>query len=100
VHYPTSHVFDSHASISDYVDLSGGVTERGNTSAIYVVRADGSVRVTGGWFRWNPDPQPGDTIVVPLKLERVSSLKLFTDVSTAVFQLAVTAAAIHAINVF
>jgi len=100
VHYPTSHVFDSHASISNYIDQSGGETERGNTSATYVVRADGSVRVTGGWFRWNPDPQPGDTIVVPLKLERVSSLKLFTDVTTAVFQLAVTAAAIHAINVF
>ena len=100
VHYPTSHVFDSHASISNYIKLSGGVSERGNRSAIYVVRADGSVRVAGGWFRWSPDPQPGDTIVVPLNVERVSGLKLFTDISTAVFQLAVTVAALHAIDVF
>lgn len=100
VHYPTSHLFESDLSLNNYIDRSGGVTERGNKSAIYVVRADGSVKVTGGWFHPNPDPEPGDTIVVPLKVERVSSLKLFTDVTTAVFQLAVTAAAIHAINVF
>jgi hypothetical protein len=37
---------------------------------------------------------------VPLNVERVSGLKLFTDISTAVFQLAVTVAALHAIDVF
>ena len=100
VHHPTSHLFDTRTSVSEYVSLSGGVTERGNTSAIYVVRADGSVRTTGHWFSWNPDPQPGDTIVVPLKVDRVSGLKLFTDVSTVIFQLAVTVAALNAIGVF
>lgn len=100
VHYPTSHLFDTRQSVKDYVKTSGGVTERGDKSAIYVVRADGSVRTTGGWFQFNPDPEPGDTIVVPLKVDRVSGLKLFTDISTAVFQLAVTVAALNAIGVF
>lgn len=100
VHYPTSHVFERGLSLSDYVDRSGGVTERGNDSAIYVVRADGSVDVTGGWFHRDPKPEPGDTIIVPVKVERISKLKLFTDMTTAIFQIGVTIAALHAINVF
>ncbi len=100
VYYPTSHLFDDRSSTSDYVDLSGGVTEKGNKRAIYVVRADGSVSVAGRWFRPDPNPAPGDTVIVPLKVDRVSGLKLFTDISTVVFQLAVTVAALNAIGVF
>jgi len=100
VYYPTSHLFSDRLSTSDYVDLSGGVTEKGNKGAMYVVRADGSVSVAGRWFRPDPNPAPGDTVIVPLKVDRVSSLKLFTDISTVVFQLAVTIAALNAIGVF
>jgi len=100
VYYPTSHLFSDRFSTSDYVNLSGGVTEKGNKRAMYVVRADGSVSVAGRWFRPNPDPAPGDTVIVPLKVDRVSSLKLFTDISTVVFQLAVTVAALNSIGVF
>jgi hypothetical protein len=100
VYYPTSHLFDDRLSTSDYVDLSGGVTEKGNKGAMYVVRADGSVNVAGRWFRPDPNPAPGDTVIVPLKVDRVSGLKLFTDISTVVFQLAVTVAALNAIGVF
>jgi len=100
VYYPTSHLFDDSSSISGYVDLSGGVTEKGNKRAIYVVHADGSVSVAGRWFRLDPNPAPGDTVIVPLKVDRVSGLKLFTDISTVVFQLAVTVAALNAIGVF
>jgi protein involved in polysaccharide export with SLBB domain len=100
VHYPTSHLFDKRASTSDYVDLSGGVTEKGNKRAIYVVHADGSVSVAGRWFRADPEPAPGDTVIVPLKVDRISSLKLFTDISTVIFQLAVTVAALNSIGIF
>jgi protein involved in polysaccharide export with SLBB domain len=100
VYHPTSHLFDSRLSASDYVRLSGGVTERGNRRAIYVVRADGAVSPPNGWFGTHDDLGPGDTVVVPVKVDRVSSLKLFTDISTILFQLAVTAAALDAIGVF
>ena len=98
VYYPTSHLSDAELSSSDYIRLSGGVKEKGNKKAIYVVHAGGSVSSPRRWFGGSVEVGPGDTIVVPLKVDRVSKLKLFKDVSTILFQLAVTAAALDTIN--
>lgn len=99
-YYPTSHVYVSGYTRDQYVRLSGGITERGNKRAVYVVHADGSVSPPSGWFGRDVDVGPGDTIIVPLKVDRVSNLKLFTDISTVLYQLAVTAAALDVIGVF
>lgn len=99
VYYPTSHLHVASHSRDEYIRLSGGVTERGNKRAIYVVHADGSVSPPRRWFADSIDVGPGDTVIVPLKVDRVSNLKLFTDISTILFQLAVTAAALGAIGV-
>jgi protein involved in polysaccharide export with SLBB domain len=100
VYHPTAHVYTRDLRRDEYVRLSGGVTERGNKGAVYVVHADGSVTPPIGWFNSNVDVGPGDTIVVPLKVDRVSSLKVATDVSQIVFQLAVAVAAMNAIGIF
>ncbi len=99
VYYPTSHLHVAENSRDAYIRLSGGVTERGNKRAIYVVHADGSVSPPRRWFANHIDVGPGDTVIVPLKVDRVSNLKLFTDISTILFQLAVTTAALDAIGV-
>lgn len=99
VYYPTSHVYVNDRGRDDYVSQSGGVTERGNKRAIYVVHADGSVSPPRGWFGREVGVGPGDTIIVPVKVDRIGNLKLFTDISTILFQLAVTAAALDAIGV-
>jgi protein involved in polysaccharide export with SLBB domain len=100
VYYPTSHIHTENRDRDDYVQQSGGITEKGNKRAIYVVHADGSVSAPGGWFSPSPDVGPGDTIVVPLKVYRLSGLKIFTDVSQVFYQLAVSAAALKVLNVF
>lgn len=100
VYYPTSHVYVSDRARDEYVRHSGGVNERGNKRAVYVVHADGSVSPPRGWFAAETAVGPGDTIIVPVKVERIGNLKLFTDVSTILFQLAVTAAALNAVGVF
>lgn len=101
VYYPTSHLFNRRHDTDDYVRMSGGVSERGNAGAIYVVHADGSVSPpASGWFARATGMGPGDTIVVPLKVDRVSSLKLATDISQIFYQFAVSAAALKALNVF
>jgi polysaccharide export outer membrane protein len=100
VYHPTAHVYNKELRRDEYVQLSGGVTERGNKSATYVVHADGSVTPPIGWFNNDVDVGPGDTIVVPLKVDRVSSLKVATDVSQIIFQLAVAVAAMNAIGIF
>lgn len=100
VYYPTSHVYARGLTRDDYVQQSGGVTERGNKRAVYVVHADGSVSPPSGWFGDDVSVGPGDTVIVPVKVDRIGNLKLFTDISTILYQLAVTAAALHSINVF
>jgi len=99
VYYPTSHLHVAGHSRDEYIRLSGGVTERGNKKAVYVVHADGSVSPPRRWFANSIDVGPGDTVIVPLKVDRISNLKLFTDISTILFQLAVTTAALDAIGV-
>jgi len=100
VHFPTSHVFIPDRTHDEYVRLSGGITERGNKRAVYVVHADGSVSPPRGWFAPDIAVGAGDTVIVPVKVDRIGNLKLFTDVSTILFQLSVTAAALNSVGVF
>lgn len=100
VYYPTSHVYVDGRTRDDYVRKSGGITERGNKSAVYVVHADGSVSPPRRWFESDLAVGPGDTVIVPIKVDRVGNLKLFTDISTILFQLSVTAAALNSAGVF
>jgi len=55
-----------------YLNRAGGVTQSGKKSAVYVVRADGSVVGHGGrWFSGDAKSvrlKPGDAIVVPEKI--------------------------------
>jgi protein involved in polysaccharide export with SLBB domain len=92
----TSHLYDPSLGRSDYVEKSGGLTPRGDKGRIYVVRADGSVVTKSGnnWFANGTEIRPGDTIVVPLDTERMRPLPFWTAVTTIVYNLAVSAAAV------
>jgi polysaccharide export outer membrane protein len=96
VQSPTSHLYTAGLGRQDYIELSGGVTQRADKSRIYVVRADGSVVNAGrAWFSAGGDIQPGDTIVVPLDAERMRALPLWTAVTTIIYNLAVAVAAVN-----
>jgi polysaccharide biosynthesis/export protein len=98
VHSATSHLYDGALSRDDYVMLSGGFTNRADQRRVYVIKANG--QVTGAsssrWFRAN-DTQiaPGDTIVVPMDVERMRPLPLWTAVTQIIFNLAVAVAAVN-----
>jgi len=94
VYFPTSHLHVKGSGRDDYIAKSGGVTERGGSRYVYVVHADGSVSAAGGWFSSGPRIGPGDTIVVPVKVNRYSTLKLAGDVTQILYQLALAAAAL------
>jgi polysaccharide export outer membrane protein len=97
----TSHLFDSSLGLDDYIGLSGGMTRKADKSHIYLVRANGSVVAGSGGSRFfrhdGAAVRPGDTIVVPLNAEQIRALPLWTAVSTIVFNLAIAAAAVHAV---
>jgi polysaccharide biosynthesis/export protein len=97
VQSPTSHLFAETLGRGDYIEMSGGTTQRADKSRIYVVRADGSV-VSGGhaWFAGaGADIRPGDTVVVPLDAERMRALPMWTAITTIIYNLAVAVAAVN-----
>lgn len=78
-----SFIYKSQRTVKDYVQLAGGTTETGDTSQMYLIRADGTARSGGRFFSGlgGETVNPGDTIVVPEKIERTSwrqSLKEWT----------------------
>lgn len=101
VNYPTAHVFDSTLTVSDYINLSGGLSQRANASRTYIIKADGRV-VSHGNSRWFFEREsslaPGDTIVVPFDINPTDYLGTWTSVSTILFNLATTLLAIDNVN--
>ena len=100
VFYPTSHLYERGLDRKDYVNMSGGATREADAKHIYVVRADGSVDAKAPWFEATADIEPGDTIVVPLDVDRIRPLALWTSVSQIIYQLGIAAASANAIGVF
>jgi protein involved in polysaccharide export with SLBB domain len=98
VHSATSHLHDGALSRDDYVMLSGGFTNRADQRRVYVIKANGQVTgaPTSRWFRAN-DTQiaPGDTIVVPMDVDRMRPLPLWSAVTSIIFNLAVAVAAVN-----
>jgi protein involved in polysaccharide export with SLBB domain len=96
VQNPTSHVFNMINDHVDYINKSGGVTDKADESRIYVIKADGSVFLPekSGWFRDDVTMSPGDTIVVPVETDSLDSLTLWTSVSQIIYQMSLGAAAI------
>jgi len=82
--------------VQDYIDRAGGVQRAADKSNIFVVRANGEVltRKKGGL---NALALPGDVVFVPVKLASGSFWTRFRDATDIIFQLAVTAAALHSL---
>ena len=97
VQHPSSHLFNRDLKIDDYIDLSGGSTRRADAKRVYVVKADGSVFLPkrSAWFKHRSNNiEPGDTVILPLDVDRRRSLTIWGEASAIVYQLALGAAAI------
>ena len=95
----TSHVWSPDRTLEDYVAQSGGATKQADPKSIYIIRANGSVVTSRGssWFSRSgtEDVRPGDTIVVPLDVDRMRPLPLWAAVTTIIYNLAVAVAAVN-----
>jgi polysaccharide export outer membrane protein len=97
VQHPTSHLIQRGRGVSDYIAQSGGPTFRADNSRVYIVKANGRVVQPKGrkwFFASNSDVAAGDTIVVPIQADRISTLKLWTDVTQIIYQVGLGAAAV------
>ncbi|MDA2910928.1 SLBB domain-containing protein [Nitrospiraceae bacterium AH_259_D15_M11_P09] len=83
-------------SLQDYLDEAGGPTEDANLKQMYVMRANGA---TESAYVRVKEMQPGDTIVVPQKIEaKTPKLALWKSVASIVGSIALAAAGIAVIG--
>ncbi|AJE03048.1 SLBB domain-containing protein [Geobacter pickeringii] len=104
---PTSFVLMPEKDVSFYLKKAGGPLSDADENEMYVIKADGSViskQQSSFGIRWDDDGKrwtfggflasrldPGDTLVVPEKLERVAWLRTIKDITTIISQVALTA---------
>lgn len=98
VNYPTSHFHDPRLNREDYIELSGGLLRQADKRNIYIVRANGRVENLQHSRFFPKSNQPvlaGDTIVVPIDIDRMRPLTRWGTVSAIIYQLALGAAAVN-----
>ncbi|MFT5986916.1 MAG: polysaccharide export outer membrane protein [Marinobacter psychrophilus] len=97
VQFPTSHLHVAGLTVDDYLERSGGPTRQADENRVYVVKADGSVMLPekSAWFGGRSQQlHPGDTVIMPIDVDRLNQLELWTNVSQIVYQMALGAAAV------
>jgi protein involved in polysaccharide export with SLBB domain len=103
---PGSYAYNPNYTWKDYIEMAGGYESYANTKDVYVYRANGSaVKVSHGLVSWNPYKErwelagfrndnklwPGDTIIVPQKLQSYPWLRNIKDITQVLMNIAVTA---------
>jgi hypothetical protein len=99
---PSSILFQDGLSIEEYINQSGGATKLSDESSVYVVHSDGSIeKYETSFFGHNRslNIRAGDTIVVPMDVERINPIVTWTAVSKVLSNFAVTAATLKTVGV-
>jgi hypothetical protein len=96
-----------------YIDLAGGYSENADKDNVYVIKADGTARRAKGMVAWSDTRsqweitafgeqsnvlEPGDSVIVPEKLERIAWLRELKDITQILMNSAVVAGVV--INMF
>lgn len=102
VYQQNTFIFKPQRSVNDYLNLAGGTTSTGDKDEMYVIRADGTVRSgrTTGWFAGlgGERTNPGDTIVVPEKIERSSVTQSLKEWTSILYQFGLGAAGLKVLK--
>ena len=101
VQVTSSHIYDESLTAEDYLAQSGGSKKRADEERIYIISANGSIKMmeNDNWFSTDAgsNMKPGDTVVVPLDSEYMNNLTLWTSATTIMYNTAVAIAAISGI---
>ncbi len=92
-------IYDPKLDIQDYIEKCGGLNETADDDHIYIVKANGeAMRYKENFFNTKSEIFKGDTIVVPMKIEVISSMQFSKDVSDILYKLAVTVASLKTVG--
>lgn len=93
VNHPTTLLYENGTDVMDYLEKSGGITKKSKKELAYVIHADGSAAPKKGWWRSQPI-EPGDTIVVPMDVEKIRSLKAWSEIASIIGNLVTPTASV------
>jgi protein involved in polysaccharide export with SLBB domain len=116
VYNPNALLLEKGKDVSYYLSLVGGPTDSADKKQLYIVKADGTVtskrQEKFGLFNWDSQESrwrigsfnsikldPGDTIIVPKKIEKIGWLKYAKDLTGIIYEIAVSAGVLHEIFV-
>lgn len=91
VYFPTSHIYNPNLKMLDYIMSSGGFSEKADKRHVYVVHPSGEV---ASGRRAMASIEAGDTIVVPLKVDRINQLTFWSSISQIFYNIAISTVAI------
>jgi protein involved in polysaccharide export with SLBB domain len=102
-----SHLYFVKLSYQDYIDATGGYSYYADQNNVFIMKVDGSARKVSksfiGWSSWRSrwemtayggeirQIEPGDTIVVPEKPERIAWMREIKDITQILMNIAVVA---------
>lgn len=95
VQNPAAFIFEQDTPISKYIGKAGGYNEEADKGRIFVLKGDGTAmsKSNGSWNMgfMSSKLDPGDTVVVPEKLDKGLWLRGVKDITQILYQIAVTA---------
>ena len=99
VYNQATFLYKQDGTVRDYLKQAGGATRLADQGHMFILRADGSVfaRSTNGHFFGEP-LHPGDTVVVPTNVTKMSRVRTFLDWSQVISGFGVGAAAVNVLK--
>lgn len=103
VYNQNSFLYDPHRRLGDYLRLAGGANRDADKNRAYVIRAGGSVisKQYSSSLRGNGFDSvrlyPGDTVVIPLNLDKGKTMRLIVDIAQIVGQFGIAIAAANTV---
>lgn len=95
----SSFIYKPKRGVFDYINQAGGVSAIGDKSEVYVARADGTIGNAGRFFTWNNlQINPGDSIVVPERIEKSSWMQSLKEWTTILYQFGLGAAGLKVLQ--
>ena len=101
-----SYIYSEKLNCKDYINMTGGYSTFADEDNVFVLKTDGSAKKIKKFVNWNPfrsrwevavfgekirEIEPGDTIIVPEKVDRIAWLREVRDITQVLMQMAVTA---------
>lgn len=97
---PNAVVYNGGYALHDYLDKAGGLKDSADNSSIFVVHANGEAQTFKSNYLFGSDTPigPGDTIIVPMEISTYSGMLFAKDITSILYQLAVSVAALNTIG--